>query len=85
MEAVGGGLDFLFRKAGGVFIFVAVLLQLAKAGLQLVAFFFAFVCDLCTSLHDEAIGSFITNLPAAFWMFASVVVACLTAIHISSK
>ena len=81
-------MDFLFRKAGGVFIFVAVLLQLAKAGLQLVAFFFAFVCDLCTGLHDEAIGSFITNLPAAsapFWMFVSVVVACLTSIYISSK
>ena len=35
--------------------------------------------------HAEAIGSFITNLPAPFWMFASVVVACLTAIYISSK
>ena len=54
-------------------------------------FFFAGVRDLYTGFHAEAIGrfiSFLSGLPTAsapFWMFASVVVVCLTAIHISSK
>ena len=68
-----------------------VLLLFFVVVVAFIFFFFFFVCDLCTGRHNEAIGSFIsslTNLPAAsapFWMFASVVVACLTAIHISSK
>ena len=57
----------------------AELLQLANPGLELVPW----VATWVTSY-----GEYFANLPAAsapFWMFASVVVASLTAIHISSK
>ena len=75
-----------------LFLFICVASTLFAVGISaFITYFLAFVYDLCTGRHNEAIGSFIsslTNLPAAsapFWMFASVMVACLTAIYISSK